>query len=87
MTAKLIGTLRGRQTEKGRTLANDRLIAVPVTAVNPAGFAQLRDLPRSCVEQLPHFFVSYNEMNAKRFSVKRRAGKARALALVKAAHI
>jgi inorganic pyrophosphatase len=37
ISARLIGGIRARQREGRRMIRNDRLIAVPETAVNPAG--------------------------------------------------
>jgi hypothetical protein len=39
----------------------------------------LSDLSQDLVAQMEHFFVSYDEMKGKRFEVKGRAGKKRAL--------
>jgi inorganic pyrophosphatase len=36
------------QTEKEKTIRNDRLLAIPVTPVNPALFAHIDDLPHAC---------------------------------------
>jgi inorganic pyrophosphatase len=38
LQVRLIGVLTGRQTEKGRTIRNDRLLAVPETEVNKPFF-------------------------------------------------
>jgi inorganic pyrophosphatase len=45
----------------------------------------LSDLSQDLIEQIEHFFVSYNEMKGKRFEVEGRASSKRALALVTAA--
>ena len=47
ITGKLIGTISGAQTEKKKTIRNDRLLAVPVTDVNPALFAHIDALPNA----------------------------------------
>jgi inorganic pyrophosphatase len=45
ITGKLIGAISGEQTEKEKTMRNDRLLAVPITPVNPALFAHIDDFP------------------------------------------
>jgi inorganic pyrophosphatase len=45
LTGKLIGIISGEQTEKKKTIRNDRLLAVPVTPANPPLFEQLTICP------------------------------------------
>ncbi len=80
ITVKLIGTIRARQTEKGRAVRNDRLLGVPVTKVNPAEYAHVRDLPRGRIEEIEHFLVSYNQAQGRRFVTTGLGGPDRALA-------
>ena len=44
VTVRLIGVIAARQTEKGRTIRNDRLVGVPQTPVNKPGMRSLREL-------------------------------------------
>jgi inorganic pyrophosphatase len=67
ITGKLIGTISGEQTEEGKTVRNDRLLAVPVTPANPALFAHIDNLPEAWVTELEHFFVSYNQMLGREY--------------------
>jgi inorganic pyrophosphatase len=85
--SRLIGVIEAEQSEDGETERNDRLLAVAANSATHRSIQTLSDLSQDLVAQVEHFFVSYNEMNDKRFTVKRRSGKARALALVKAAQI
>ena len=80
--SRLIGVIEAEQTEKGETKRNDRLLAVAANSAAHRSIQQLSDLSEDLVAQIEHFFVSYNEMKGKRFEVKGRAGKKRALALV-----
>jgi inorganic pyrophosphatase len=77
-TGKLIGALLGEQSEHGRTFRNDRLLASPVTAVNPPEFARLKDVPESWLSELEHFFVCYNEAHGRRYLPLGRADPATA---------
>jgi inorganic pyrophosphatase len=83
--SRLIGVLEAEQTEEGTTERNDRLLAVAANSAAHRSIHNLGDLSQDLIGQIEHFFVSYNQMKGKRFEVKRRAGKNRALTLVTAA--
>src|SRR5262245_58217466 len=44
VSARLIGVLEAEQTEDGKTIRNDRLVAVVETPYNPAEFQSLEDV-------------------------------------------
>jgi len=83
--SRLVGVIEAQQTEDGKTERNDRLLAVAANSATHRSIQTLSDLSQDLVAQIEHFFVSYNEMKGKRFEVKSRAGKRRALTLVTAA--
>ena len=83
--SRLVGVIEAEQTENRKTERNDRLLAVAANSATHRSIHQLRDLSPDLVAQIEHFFTSYNEMKGKQFNVKGRAGKRRALTLVKAA--
>src|SRR3954468_7658646 len=83
--ARPVGVIEAEQTEDGQTERNDRLLAVAANSATHRSIRELSDLSRDLVAQIEHFFVSYNELKGKRFEVKGRAGKKRALTLVTAA--
>jgi len=83
--SRLIGVIEAEQTEDGETTRNDRLLAVADNSAAHRSIRELGDLSQDLVAQIEHFFVSYNEIKGKRFEVKGRAGRKRALALVTAA--
>lgn len=85
LTVRLIGVLEAEQTEKGRTIRNDRLIAVPETPVNKPEMRHLRDLPRGAMAQLEQFFVGYNRAHGRRFKPLGRRGRRYAEQLLRAA--
>jgi inorganic pyrophosphatase len=73
---RLLGVLEANQTEKGRTLRNDRLIAVAETEkIHPAQ-RSLADLQRSLLDQIEHFFAAYNLAEGRTFEVIGRGGHA-----------
>jgi inorganic pyrophosphatase len=75
---KLIGGICGEQTENGKTIRNDRLLAVPVTKANPAQFEHIDELPAAWVKELEHFFVSYNRAHGREFKPLSRIGPGKA---------
>jgi len=74
LNAKLIGAVRAEQTEKGKTIRNDRLLAVPVTSVNAAELSHIDELSSARVAEIEHFFVSYNQAHGRHFRPTGHAG-------------
>jgi inorganic pyrophosphatase len=85
VTVRLIGVITAKQTEKGRTIRNDRLVGVPETPVNKPAVRELADLDRHCIEQIEHFFVSYNAAHGRRFQPMGRLGAKKADEMLKKA--
>jgi len=83
--ARLIGVLEAEQTEDGETERNDRLIAVAEDSHEHRDLRSLKDLNERLVQEIEHFFVSYNEMAGKQFKPLARNGPSRAQKLVKQA--
>jgi inorganic pyrophosphatase len=75
---RLIGVLQAKQTQQGKSTRNDRYIAVAQNAVNFQRFRDIRDLPPEMVDQIRHFFVSYNEMAGVAFKPLKLLGAAAA---------
>jgi len=67
ITARLIGVIEAEQTEEGKTLRNDRLIAVGSLSQDYRNVKELTDLDANLIAQIEHFFVSYNQMAGKKF--------------------
>jgi inorganic pyrophosphatase len=81
----VIGVIEAEQTEDGKTKRNDRVLAVAANSAAHRSIRDISDLSQDLIVQVEHFFKSYNEAKGKRFEVKARSGKRRALALVKGA--
>jgi inorganic pyrophosphatase len=80
---RLIGVIEAQQTDKdGETTENSRLIGIAVACEIFADVDKLSDLPHAVVEQIEHFFVTYNQEEGKRFKPTGRHGKKRAKELV-----
>ena len=82
--ARLIGVIEAKQTEGGKTERNDRLLAVADNSRNHRDVRTLDDLHGNLVEEIEHFFVSYNEAKGKRFEPTGRAGRERAEEVLRA---
>ena len=81
--ARLIGVIEAEQTEEdGETTRNDRLIAVASDARNHKAVRSLGQLNENLVDEIEHFFVSYNEMKGKAFKPLGRFGPKRAQKLI-----
>ncbi len=85
LPVRLIGVIEAEQTEKGKTVRNDRLIAVVETPHNPPPFHSLDELSAQSLAEIEHFFVSYNQMEGREFKPVGRHGPEKALVLVAAA--
>jgi inorganic pyrophosphatase len=73
--ARLLGVITAEQREKDGTVEqNDRLIAVASDSHTHEGVRKLDDLSPQLLDEIEHFFVSYNEMRGKTFTPTGRKG-------------
>lgn len=79
---RLIGVIEAEQTEDSKTTRNDRLVAVAVVSRNHRDVESLDDLYGNTVDEIEHFFISYNEIKGKEFKPLRRSGSERARELI-----
>jgi inorganic pyrophosphatase len=80
--ARLLGVMEASQTKEGRTERNDRFIA---TARKTKGICQpatIKGLSDDILNQIEHFFISYNAIEGKKFRVRRLTGPTRAKQLI-----
>jgi inorganic pyrophosphatase len=81
--SRLIGVITARQQESdGPVERNDRLIAVAAKSRTHEPVRSLADLGEALVEEIEHFFISYNEIKGKRFEPTGRKGGRAARTLV-----
>jgi inorganic pyrophosphatase len=80
---RLLGVIEAEQTEEGETSRNDRLIGVAVKSRIDSDYKTLDDLSEKLVDEIEHFFVSYNAAKGKKFEPLGRFGPERARQLVK----
>jgi inorganic pyrophosphatase len=82
--ARLLGVIEAEQTEKGKTERNDRLIAVAAKSPTHDSMKSLLKMERILIEEIEHFFVSYNAARGKEFVPIGRKGPVAARHLVEA---
>jgi inorganic pyrophosphatase len=82
--ARLIGVIEAEQTEDGKTERNDRLVAVATDSHDHHEIESLDQISPHLVQEIEHFFVSYNTIKGKQFKPKGRFGPERAQKLVDA---
>ena len=78
-----LGVIEAKQTEEGKTMRNDRLIAVAVNSRTHAHLQALAEIESKLLDEIEHFFISYNAAKGKKFRPLGRYGPARARTLVK----
>jgi inorganic pyrophosphatase len=80
---RLVGVVEAEQTERdGETTRNDRLVGVAADSRLLARVRTLEALGPDLLEEIEHFFVSYNEIKGKVFKPLGRFGPRRAMKLV-----
>jgi inorganic pyrophosphatase len=82
--ARVLGVIKAEQTEKGKTERNDRLIAVAAKSHTHASLKSLSKLEPKLLDEIEHFFVSYNAARGKQFKPIARTGPVAAKHLVEA---
>jgi inorganic pyrophosphatase len=80
--SRLLGVIEAEQTEKGKTERNDRLIAVATKSRTDVDLKSIADLNPKLLDEIEHFFISYNEAKGKEFKPLGRYGPERARKLV-----
>lgn len=83
---RLIGGLEAYQTEKeGKVERNDRLLGVAHASTEYANIKKLSELGDTAIEQITHFFTSYNNAKGKKFEVRSHLDEAEARRIIEEA--
>ena len=84
--SRLIAVIEALQTERdGERTRNDRLIAVAADSHTHKGVRTLADLNDTLLDEIEHFFISYNEIKGKTFEPLGRFGPVKAARLIEEA--
>ncbi len=81
---RLIGVIEAEQTEDGKTFRNDRLLGVAALSKDYSDIRSIKDLNQHLLEEIQHFFVSYNQARGKKFEPIGVYGRERAVKLLEA---
>jgi inorganic pyrophosphatase len=86
LVARPIGVIHARQVEKdGRTVENDRILAVGTSSRDHEHTTSIRDIPDEVLDQIEHFFVSYHALDDTRFEPLGRADADQAVKAIRRA--
>ena len=83
MECRIIGAITAEQTEKGKTVRNDRFFAIPEASQFFAGVKSMADLSKDMVDELEKFFINYNQLEGKKFKPIKRLNAQQAMKLIK----
>ncbi len=84
--SRLLGVIEAEQTENdGKVERNDRLIAIAAKSRTHGHVKSLDQINEELVDEIVHFFVSYNAAKGKQFKPLSRSGPDRAKQLVQEA--
>jgi len=81
--SRVIDVIEAKQTEDGKTERNDRIIAVAAESHTHRDIESLSDLSHTLLDEIEHFFVSYNQERGKKFKLLGHRGPKRARSLVR----
>ena len=67
--SRIIGVSQAEQTEDGKTIRNDRVLAVAIESHIHADIKEPKDLNSNMIKELEDFFVAYNKARGKKFKL------------------
>jgi inorganic pyrophosphatase len=82
--ARLLGVIEANQTKNGKTIRNDRFVACANKLKRLCDVKSLRELDTDLLDQIQHFFISYNQMEGREFKPLRLSSAAVAKKLIRA---
>lgn len=83
---RIIGALRAKQTERdGQKEENDRLVAVSVVSTSYSEVHTLKDINKKVLDEIEHFFISYNQQAGKKFEPQGWTNAREAMQIIKEA--
>jgi inorganic pyrophosphatase len=77
--ARLVGVIEGKQTEKGKSERNDRLLAVAESSHTHSNINSINDLNKDLLKELEKFLVNYHLNDGAEFKVLARKGPSAAV--------
>jgi len=80
---RIIGVIKAKQIDNGKTESNDRLLGVAVHSYDHEDLKSITDVSHTLLDQLEEFFVSYNKQRGKKFKITGTGGPNKALKFLK----
>jgi len=80
---RLIGAVKAEQTDKGKTIRNDRFFFIPDSSLVYEHISTIDDFPSSHNKELLFFFINYNEPEGKDFQPLEMISASKAAILLK----
>lgn len=88
MECRIIGVLEASQKERdGKTMRNDRYLAIPVVSQLYAKVDSLAKFPKEIIDQLESFFKNYNEQAGKAFHILERSSAKKAMSMIESSSL
>jgi len=81
---RVVGVIAARQSERGKTERNDRLLGVAVHSYQHEDITSIDEVSKTLLSQVEEFFISYNRQRGKQFKVTATSGPKKAIKLLKA---
>lgn len=82
VACRIIGAIEAEQTEGGRKIRNDRIIAIPELGSSYNQIHHLEKLDKKLLHEVNHFFIAYHSYNGVKFETLRLVGPAQAIKLI-----
>jgi len=82
---QVLGVLQGEQREGKKVNRNDKLVAIPLTVKTQEPMIPTKTLDKALISDITKFFISYNEVQSKKFKSLGFGSRQRALDLVEEA--
>jgi inorganic pyrophosphatase len=67
LLGQILGVLRAEQREGKEVNRNDRLVAIPLRVKTPEPMIPIKTLDKALISDITKFFISYNEVQGKKF--------------------
>jgi inorganic pyrophosphatase len=64
---QVLGVLQGEQREGKKVNRNDRLVAIPLSVKTQEPMIPIKTLDQALISDITKFFISYNEVQGKKF--------------------
>jgi inorganic pyrophosphatase len=81
--SRIVGVIEAEQTEDGKAIRNDRVLAVAIESHVHADIKEPKDLNSNMIDELEKFFSAYNKAKGRKFKILGCKGQKTAMKLIK----